>query len=140
VIIDPLAMPVGAVSSAIVTFLKLVRRIREELDVNMICGASNVSFGLPNRPVLGAAFLSMAIGAGLTCAITNPLESEIRKAILASDVMLNHDEIPGLMPAMDNWIYSANSTMRFRRDGDKWTTKGVRLGSDWDMQDDAQCD
>jgi 5-methyltetrahydrofolate--homocysteine methyltransferase len=92
VVIDPLAMPVGAVSSAIVTFLKLVRRIREELGVNTICGASNISFGLPNRPALGAAFLSMAIGAGLTCAITNPLESEIRKAILASDVMLNHDE------------------------------------------------
>jgi len=92
VIIDPLAMPVGAISSAIVTFLKLVRRIREELGVNMICGASNISFGLPNRPALGAAFLSMAIGAGLTCAITNPLESEIRKAILAADVMLNHDE------------------------------------------------
>jgi len=92
VIIDPLAMPVGAISSAIVTFLKLVRRIREELGVNTICGASNISFGLPNRPALGAAFLSMAIGAGLTCAITNPLESEIRKAILAADVMLNHDE------------------------------------------------
>jgi len=92
VVIDPLAMPVGAVSSAIVTFLKLVRRIREELGVNTICGASNISFGLPNRPVLGATFLSMAIGAGLTCAITNPLESEIRKAILAADVMLNHDE------------------------------------------------
>ena len=92
VIIDPLAMPVGAISSAIVTFLKLVRRIREELGVNMICGASNISFGLPNRPALGAAFLSMAMGAGLTCAITNPLESEIRKAILAADVMLNHDE------------------------------------------------
>jgi 5-methyltetrahydrofolate--homocysteine methyltransferase len=92
VVIDPLAMPVGAVSSAIVTFLKLVRRIREELGMNTICGASNISFGLPNRPVLGAAFLSMAIGAGLTCAITNPLEAEIRKAILAADVMLNHDE------------------------------------------------
>jgi len=92
VVIDPLAMPVGAVSSAIVTFLKLVRRIREELGVNTICGASNISFGLPNRPVLGAAFLPMAIAAGLTCAITNPLESEIRNAILAADVMLNHDQ------------------------------------------------
>jgi 5-methyltetrahydrofolate--homocysteine methyltransferase len=61
VVIDPLAMPVGAVSSAIVTFLKLVRRIREELGVNTICGASNISFGLPNRPVLGAAFLPMAV-------------------------------------------------------------------------------
>lgn len=91
VIIDPLAMPVGAISSAIVTFLTLLRRIREELGVNTVCGASNISFGLPNRPTLNAAFLAMGIGAGLTCAITNPLEEEIRKAILAADVMMNHD-------------------------------------------------
>jgi 5-methyltetrahydrofolate--homocysteine methyltransferase len=92
VIIDPLAMPVGAVPSAIVTFLTLVRRIREELGVNTICGASNISFGLPNRPALNATFLAMAIGAGLTCAITNPLEDQIRRAIMAANVMLNHDE------------------------------------------------
>jgi len=92
VIIDPLAMPVGAIPSAIVTFLSLVRRIREELGVNAICGASNISFGLPNRPTLNAAFLAMAMGAGLTCAITNPLEEEIRKSIMAANVMLNHDE------------------------------------------------
>ncbi|MCI0625100.1 MAG: dihydropteroate synthase [Acidobacteria bacterium] len=92
VIIDPLAMPVGAISSAIVTFLNLVRRIREELGVNTICGASNISFGLPNRPTLSAAFLAMAIGAGLTCAITNPLEEEIRKAILGANIMMNHDQ------------------------------------------------
>ena len=92
VIIDPLAMPVGAVPEAIVTFLVLVRRIREELGVNTICGASNISFGMPNRPTLNAAFMAMAIGAGLTSAITNPLEEEIRKAILAANVMMNHDE------------------------------------------------
>jgi 5-methyltetrahydrofolate--homocysteine methyltransferase len=92
VVIDPLAMPVGAVPSAIVTFLALVRRVREELGVNAICGASNISFGLPARPTLNATFLAMAIGAGLTCAITNPLEDEIRKAILAANVMMNHDE------------------------------------------------
>jgi 5-methyltetrahydrofolate--homocysteine methyltransferase len=91
VIIDPLAMPVGAVPSAIVTLFTLVRRLREELGVNTICGASNVSFGLANRPILNATFLAMAIAAGMTCAITNPLEEEIQKSILAANVMMSHD-------------------------------------------------
>lgn len=91
VIIDPLAMPVGAVPSAIVTLFTLVRRLREELGVNTICGASNVSFGLANRPTLNATFLAMAIAAGMTCAITNPLEEEIQKSILAANVMMSHD-------------------------------------------------
>ena len=92
VIIDPLAMPVGAVRGAGATFIELVRRIREELGVNTTCGASNVSFGLPGRPSLNAAFLSMIIGAGMTCAITNPLEAEMMKAILGADALLGHDE------------------------------------------------
>lgn len=92
VIIDALAMPVGAVRYAAATFFKIVRRIREELGANTVCGASNISFGLPGRPTLNAAFLAMAISSGLTCAITNPLEEEIRKAILAADVMMGHDE------------------------------------------------
>lgn len=92
VIIDPLAMPVGAMRYAAITLFQIVRRIREELGVNTICGASNISFGMPDRPALNAAFLSMAIGAGMTCAITNPLEEHIRKAILAADVMMGHDE------------------------------------------------
>lgn len=92
VLIDPLAMPVGAVREAAVTLFKLVRRLREELGVNTVCGASNISFGLPGRPTLNATFLAMAIGAGMTCAITNPLEEEIRRAILAADVMMGHDE------------------------------------------------
>ena len=70
----------------------ILRRLREDLGVNSSCGASNVSFGLPNRPPLNAAFLSMAIGAGLTSAITNPIETEIKQAILAADVMMGHDE------------------------------------------------
>jgi 5-methyltetrahydrofolate--homocysteine methyltransferase len=73
VLIDPLAMPVCAVPDAIVTFFTLLRRIREELGVNTICGASNISFGMPNRPTLSAAFMARATGAGLTSAITNPL-------------------------------------------------------------------
>ncbi|MCP5100877.1 MAG: dihydropteroate synthase [Chloroflexi bacterium] len=92
VIIDPLAMPVGAVQGAGVTFIELIRRIRGELGVNTTCGASNVSFGLPGRPSLNAAFLAMIIGAGMTCAITNPLEAEMMKAILGADALLGHDE------------------------------------------------
>ena len=92
VIIDPLVMPVGAVQTAGVSVFRLVRRCREELGVNTVCGASNVSFGLPGRPTLNAAFLAMAIASGMPCAITNPLEEEIKKSILAADVMMGHDE------------------------------------------------
>lgn len=92
VIIDPLVMPIGAMRYAGQQVFHIVRRCREELGVNTCCGASNVSFGLPNRAPLNAAFLAMAIGAGLTSAITNPIESEIKQAILAADVMMGHDE------------------------------------------------
>ncbi len=91
VLIDPLVMPVGAVSAAGVSVFRLLRRLREELGVNTVCGASNVSFGLPGRPVLNTTFLAMAIAAGLTCAITNPLDDAIRQTILASNVMMAHD-------------------------------------------------
>ncbi len=92
VVIDPLAMPIGAVRFAAVSLYTLVRRLREELGVNAVCGASNISFGLPDRPTLNAAFLAMAVGAGMNCAITNALEPEIRKILLAADVMLGIDE------------------------------------------------
>jgi 5-methyltetrahydrofolate--homocysteine methyltransferase len=92
VIIDPLAMPIGAVGEAGVALFRLVRRLREELDVNTVCGASNISFGLPDRVSLNGAFLTMAIASGLTCAITNPLEESIRKLLRAADVMMAHDE------------------------------------------------
>jgi 5-methyltetrahydrofolate--homocysteine methyltransferase len=92
VLIDPLVMPVGALSSAGRQVFAILRRVREELGVNTVCGASNVSFGLPNRAPLNAAFLTMAIANGLTAAITNPLEAEIKQAILAADVMMGHDE------------------------------------------------
>lgn len=92
VIIDPLVMPVGAVRYAGVQVFVIVKRCRDELGVNTCCGASNVSFGLPNRTPLNAAFLSMAIAHGLTAAITNPLEDEIRHAIKAADVMMGRDE------------------------------------------------
>jgi len=58
----------------------------------MVCGASNVSFGLPDRATVNAAFLPLAMHAGLTCAITNPLVPEVRRAVLAGDLLLGHDE------------------------------------------------
>ncbi len=92
VLIDPLAMPVGAVQGAGNHLFPIVRRVREELGCNTICGASNISFGLPNRKTLNATFVAMAIAAGLPCAITNPLEAEIMAAIRAADVMMGYDE------------------------------------------------
>jgi 5-methyltetrahydrofolate--homocysteine methyltransferase len=92
VIIDPIAMTVAADPTCGVITLETMRLIREELGNNMTCGASNVSFGLPDRPALNAAFLPLAMDAGLTCAITNPLEPQVRRAILAGDLLLGHDE------------------------------------------------
>ncbi len=92
VLIDPLVMPIGAMRYAGRQVFHIVRRCREELDVNTCCGASNVSFGLPQRPPLSATFLAMAIGAGMTSAITNPIEHEIKQAIMAADVMMGNDE------------------------------------------------
>lgn len=92
VLIDPLVMPVGAMRYAGRQVFRIVGRCQDELGVNTCCGASNVSFGLPNRAPLNAAFLAMAIASGLTSAITNPLETEIKQAILAADVMLGNDD------------------------------------------------
>lgn len=92
IIIDPLAMPIGAVRYAGRTLFSIVRRVRDELGVNTICGASNISFGLPDRGTLNYTFLAMAISAGMTCAITNPLEEDIRKTVLAADVLMGNDE------------------------------------------------
>lgn len=91
VVVDPLVMPIGAVPTAGRQVLHLIRRLREDLQVNTTCGASNISFGLPHRAGINAAFLAMAIGAGLTSAITNPLEPEIMAAIKASDVLTGND-------------------------------------------------
>jgi 5-methyltetrahydrofolate--homocysteine methyltransferase len=94
VVIDPLAMPVGAdVEMAMATFTAM-RMIRDELGVNMCCGASNVSFGLPDRHTLNAAFLPMAMAAGLTSAIMSTAEVCVRSA-RASDLLLGHDEWGG---------------------------------------------
>lgn len=91
IIIDPLAMPLGGVADSGVITFELCRRIREELDVNLSCGASNISFGMPDRHGIDAAFMPMVMLAGMAMAITNPLADHVRRAILAADVLLDHD-------------------------------------------------
>ena len=90
VIIDPLAMTVGADTEAVTTTLATISLIRDELGVNMCLGASNVSFGLPQRHVLNAAFLPMAMAAGLTSAIMSTAEVCVQ-SVRASDLLLGHD-------------------------------------------------
>ncbi len=91
VVVDPLVMPLGALRYAGVQVFHILRRLRDELGVNSTCGASNISFGLPNRAGINSAFLSMAMSNGLTSAITNPLEKEITAAIKAADVLTGND-------------------------------------------------
>lgn len=98
VVVDPLVMPVGAINTAGLGVLRLIRRLREELGVNTTCGASNMSFGLPNRHGLNSAFLSMAMGAGMTSAIMNPLHLEEATAIKGADVVM------GVDPECRRWI------------------------------------
>ena len=98
VVVDPLVMPIGALANAGRQVFHILGRLRDELGVNSTCGASNVSFGLPNRSAINSAFLTMAISAGLTSAITNPLHQEIRTAVMAADVMMAND------PECARWI------------------------------------
>jgi 5-methyltetrahydrofolate--homocysteine methyltransferase len=90
VVIDPLAMTVGADTEAVTTTLATIRLIRDNLGVNMCLGASNVSFGLPERHVLNASFLPMAMAAGLTSAIMNTAEVCVN-AVRGADLLLGHD-------------------------------------------------
>jgi 5-methyltetrahydrofolate--homocysteine methyltransferase len=92
IVIDPLAMPIGADTSVVNTTLETMRRIRDEHGLNMTCGASNVSFGMPDRHTLGAAFLPMAMTAGLTSAIMDTRTPQIVDAVKAADLLLGHDE------------------------------------------------
>ncbi|HEX7297519.1 MAG TPA: dihydropteroate synthase [Solirubrobacteraceae bacterium] len=91
VVIDPLAMTVGAATDAVTITLETISLIRDELGVNMCLGASNVSFGLPRRHQLNAAFLPMAMAAGLTSAIMSCAD-EVVSAVRAADLLLGHDE------------------------------------------------
>jgi len=91
VVVDPLVMPIGAMGTAGQQVFTLVRRLREELKVNTTCGASNVSFGLPNRHSVTGTFLAMAISHGMTSAIMSPLHPEVKTAIQAADVLAGAD-------------------------------------------------
>jgi 5-methyltetrahydrofolate--homocysteine methyltransferase len=92
IVIDPLAMPIGADTGNSLVTMECMRRIRDEFGVNMTCGASNVSFGMPDRHTLGAAWLPMAMTAGLTSAIMDARTPQIVDSVKAADVFLNHDE------------------------------------------------
>ena len=116
IVVDPLVMPIGAINTAGVQVMHLVRRLREELKVNTTCGASNVSFGLPNRNGINAAFLTMAMGAGMTSAITSPLHAEVMQAVRGGDVMMGHD------PNCANWIKA------YREPAAEGTGRGGRGG------------
>lgn len=103
IIIDPLALTMGADSSAGRVALETIELLVKEFGVNMTMGASNISFGLPDRKYINAAFIAMAIHAGLTCPITNPLVKEVNNAILAADLAMGHDDY-GM-----NWIKAFRS-------------------------------
>ncbi len=92
VVVDPLVMPIGAMGTAGRQVFSLLRRLKEELGVNTTCGASNVSFGLPNRHAVTANFLSMAIANGMTSAIMSPLHEEVKTAIQAANVLMGNDQ------------------------------------------------
>ncbi len=98
VVVDPLVMPIGALGGAGLQVFKLVRRLHEELHVNTTCGASNISFGLPNRHVISGTFLAMAMSHGMTSAITNPMHAEVKSAIMAANVLCAAD------PNCASWI------------------------------------
>jgi 5-methyltetrahydrofolate--homocysteine methyltransferase len=92
IVIDPLAMPIGADSQMVVRTLKTIELIRDELDLNMTLGASNVSFGMPDRHTLNSVFLPMAMKAGLTSAIMDARTERIISSVRAADLMMGNDE------------------------------------------------
>ncbi|MBJ89977.1 MAG: methyltetrahydrofolate--corrinoid methyltransferase [Woeseia sp.] len=98
IVVDPLVMPIGAINTAGQQVMQIVKRLRKELRVNTTCGASNLSFGLPNRNGLNSAFISMAISAGMTSAITNPLHKELMQAVRGANVVMGND------PECTQWI------------------------------------
>jgi len=109
ILIDPLVMPIGAINDAGKQVLELIKKLQNELQVNTTCGASNLSFGLPNRHGLNTAFIAMAIANGMPCAITNPLEKEIMQSIRGANVVMGHD------PECSDWIMNYREPREKRR-------------------------
>ncbi|MBU2531263.1 MAG: methyltetrahydrofolate cobalamin methyltransferase [Alphaproteobacteria bacterium] len=117
IVVDPLVMPIGAMNTAGRQVFALVRRLREELKVNTTCGASNISFGIPNRRVMNAHFLSMAAAMGMTSAIMNPLHKEDMDAIRAANTLNGFD------PDCREWL---NASRPVGADGDDGRRRGGR--------------
>jgi 5-methyltetrahydrofolate--homocysteine methyltransferase len=92
VVVDPLALTMGADSNAGRLALQTVELLVKEFGVNITMGASNISFGMPDRAYINSAFVAMAIHAGMTCPITNPLVPAVITAILAADLTMGHDQ------------------------------------------------
>ena len=105
-VIDPLALTMGSDHNAGRIAIDTIKMVVEEFGVNITMGVSNISFGMPDRPAINANFLAMAILAGLTCPITNPLEEEIILAVQAADLVMGRDEF-GM-----NWIKSYRSRLK----------------------------
>ena len=120
IVVDPLVMPVGALNQAGRSVFRLINRLREELKVNTTCGASNFSFGLPNRHGLNSSFLSMLIGAGMTSAITNPLHPEEVTGIMGADVAMGHD------PNCMRWIQKFREPLAEGQEGARGRREGRR--------------
>ncbi|UCF82515.1 MAG: dihydropteroate synthase [Desulfobacteraceae bacterium] len=98
IVIDPLALSMGAEQEAGKIALDSIEAIAGEFGVNITMGCSNISFGIPDREPVNAAFMAMAIRCGLTCPITSPLKEQVHMAILAADLCMGRDEFA------TNWI------------------------------------
>ena len=92
IVIDPLALTLGSDHKAGIIAMDTIEKVVEEFGVNITMGASNISFGMPQRHYINSTFIAMSIHAGLTCPITNPLETDVRIAILAADLSMGRDE------------------------------------------------
>ena len=92
IVVDPLVMPIGAMATAGQQVFELVKKLKIELKVNTTCGASNISFGLPNRHSINSTFLPMAIAAGMTSAIMNPTNPNELHSIYAANLLMNRDK------------------------------------------------
>ena len=109
IIIDPLALSMGAESEAGLMALEAVQAITERFGVNITMGCSNISYGIPDREYINATFMGMAICCGLTCPITNPLLEPIKLAILAADLCMGRDEFA------TNWIGAYRQRRKARK-------------------------
>ena len=98
VVVDPLVMPVGAINTSGRQVMELVHRLRTELKVNTTCGASNFSFGLPNRNGVNCAFIACAVASGMTSAIITPMHPEVMLGVRGGNLMMGHD------PECKDWI------------------------------------